>query len=105
MNIYLKTTLADTSIIRSCIVVLYIVLNSQAIANACCLARGEPFLSGPTSHKVSVHVKILGLFFRSDPQIFPQISLSVPWNDYISQSQSIHMAKVRMHIGLVSYWS
>ena len=98
----MDTTLVATSIIRSRIVVLYVVLNSQAIAIACCLERGEPFLSGPTSQKVSVHVEILG-FFRSDPQIFPQISLTVPWNDYISQSQSIHMAKVRMHIGLVSY--
>ena len=97
----MDTTLVDTSIIRSRIVVLYIVLNSQAIANACCLERGEPFLSGPTSPKVSLHAEILG-FFRRDPQIFPQISLIVPWNDYTSQSQSIHMAKVRMHTGVES---
>ena len=98
----MDTTLVDTSIIRSRIVVLYVVLNSQAIANACCLERGEPFLSGPTSQTVSLHAEIL-VVFRRGPQIFPQISLIVPWNDYTSQSQSIHMASVRMHIGLVSH--
>ena len=73
----MDTTFVDTSIIRSRTVVLYIVLNSQAIAAACCLERGEPFLSGPTSQTVSLHAEVL-VFFRRGPQIFPQISLLAP---------------------------
>ena len=65
----MDTTLVDTSIIRSRIVVLYVVLNSQAIANACCLERGEPFLSGPTSQKVSLHAEVLVFCSQGSPDI------------------------------------
>ena len=78
-----------------CRYIYHPVLNSQTIATACCLERGEPFLSGPTGQNVS--------FFRRDPQIFPRISLLVLGLDYVSQSQSIHMAKVRMHTGPESH--
>ena len=60
-----------------CRYIYHPVLNSQAIATACCLERGEPFLSGPTSQKVSLHAEVLS-FFRRGPHIFPQISLLAP---------------------------
>ena len=65
----MDTTLVATSIRRSPIVVLYVVLNSQAIATACCLERGEPFFPGPTSQKVSLHAEVLGFFSQGSPDI------------------------------------
>ena len=65
----MDTTLVATSIIRSRIVVLYVVLNSQAIATACCLERGEPFFTGPTRQHVSLRGEVLSPFSQGSPDI------------------------------------
>ena len=65
----MDTTLVDTSIIRSRIVVLYVVLNSQARAIACCLEMGERCFTGPTRQNVSLHGEVLSPFSPGSPDI------------------------------------